>query len=165
MYWTCEEVWLNINLNMLKASLFLSLILLLFRFLSLTRCLCCPAVLARVNRVQGGRISFLCLSMIRPVSLMQSYYLHRQPLWGWSNSYSVCTVVSVRFRLRPDHVCTSGCVYYTSRPQSRAVVIIRHTDVCCAAPSVCFLPGVFTPRWPWSKQTARKYPSVQAKTS
>lgn len=46
------------------------------RLLSLTRCLCCPAVLALVNRVQGGRISLLCLNMICPASLMQSYYLH-----------------------------------------------------------------------------------------
>lgn len=59
----------------MKTSLFLFLspFLLLFPFLSLTQWLCRPAVLAWVNRVQGGRIS---LSMIRAASLMQSYYLH-----------------------------------------------------------------------------------------
>lgn len=95
-----------------------SLVLLLFQFLSLTRCLCCPAALAWVNRVQGGRISLLCLSMIRPASLMQSYYLHSTADRHWQGeaavTYSVCGVVSGCFKLHPDHVCSSWCVYSTT---------------------------------------------------
>lgn len=39
-------------------------------------CLCCLAVLAWLNRVEGRRISLLCLGIYWPGSLMQSYYLH-----------------------------------------------------------------------------------------
>lgn len=50
-------------------------LLTLSRFLSLPGCLCCRAVLAQVNQVQGGRISLLCVILVRPASLMQSYSL------------------------------------------------------------------------------------------
>lgn len=115
-----------------------------------------------VNQVQGGRISLLCLSTIRPASLMQSSYLRSSAhshCQGEAavNSYPVCRVFQA-----PSRSCLHLRVY-----------LLLHTSktCCCGYKTHCtdlfgpFLSGLFTPRWPSSKQTPLKYLSVQAKIS
>lgn len=71
---------------------------------------------AWVNRVQGGRISLLCLSM--PASLTQSCFVLRPHL--------------VQSRYRAHHACASRCVCCTFRLQSRDAVVIKRAVWGCA---------------------------------